>query len=780
MKRLVELLPTDDEIEFSKTLGRLNIDSRKIMGEDSFNQLKTYCKYEGCAMERAAGRATLNENTLMSNQGHVHATSNVSAGRESTVIQDSSASTTDKYNQKTAAKVSAGMESTVIQDSSASTMITTNLHAVNLVQNGQTDVGRFTHNFKKDWANPKWQTPCGLGRHNHELVACRDFFSLTPQQRRDQTKGKVCWTCFSPRQECVKVVKTHYGKMKVMCSNYQRVKPLICKDCSVHVQENNMNVPPLNVMFCSHQNHLKPSENELSKLLKEYFPTLDVPNVCSTSIDHLSASSASSMKAMSITPKTRSAMSGWGEDVTINSNSGQKSVNVSSLIVPEKTNPVIYIMQWFQIGESKCLCLFDTGANINMIDGRLAETEELQVISHVPTTLKVVGGSKLVTDYGTYKLNLGPTHAGKYHELTCHGMNSVTDLFPMVNLKEVNKEVKGFSPDLRHAVLPEFVGGSVVHLLLGLGNTATQPALLYTLPSGISVYQSPFTDIFGSNICYGGSHSSFNSSVISPGSNHTILHINTICNNGEYLSNLSDAGCNVKTVGTSEDQIFRANLDHSPGQLINHCFDRVGGNHYFHNDWDHYPGHLALNSESRVGENHYFHNDWDHYPGHLVLKSESQAYSQGWFSKGTLLEPGISEYKMLQRKFECCKAVNAKLESVDKEECILDVFLSKENIEDSRLVRSRSKSSSRSKSRSQLFQFLSVNCFGHNGQSSTPMVQELGHTEEVTCLSQTDQVLSPMVAWNKNKRMKVFNRRFQDQDAGDSMPNVCMGTQLNA
>ena len=204
-------------------------------------------------MERAAGRNT-NKNTLMSNQEHVHAATNLPAGRESTVIQDSSASTTDKYHKKTAPKVPAGRESTVIQDSSASTMTTTNVHAVNLVQKGKMDAVSFTQNFKKDWANPEFQTPCGLGRHNHELVACKNFFSLTPQQRRDQTKGKVCWTCFSPRQKCAKVVKTQSGIIKVRCCNYQRVKPLICKDCIMHVQKNNMNVPPLNVMFCPHQN----------------------------------------------------------------------------------------------------------------------------------------------------------------------------------------------------------------------------------------------------------------------------------------------------------------------------------------------------------------------------------------------------------------------------------------------------------------------------------------------------------------------------------------------
>ena len=171
-------------------------------------------------------------------------------------------------------------------------------------------------------------------------------------------------------------------------------------------------------------------------------------------------------------------------------------------------------------------------------------------------------------------------------------------------------------------------------------------------------------------------HSSFNSSRVSPCSNHAILHLNALRNDGEYLSNLSDAGCNVKTFGTSGDQIFRTDQDHSPGQFSNHCIDRGG--------------------------NHYFHNDWDHNPGHLVFKP---VYSQ-------------------------------------------DV---------SRLVKSRPKSSI----------LLSMNCLGHTEQSCTPMVDDLGHTEELACLGQTNQVVSPMVVQNKDKNMKVFNRKFQNQEAGD-------------
>ena len=53
-------------------------------------------------------------------------------------------------------------------------------------------------------------------------------------------------------------------------------------------------------------------------------------------------------------------------------------------------------------------------------------------------------------------------------------------------------------------VLPETVGGTEVHLLLGIKNTRIQPVLIRVLPSGMGVYLSPFKDVWGSRIIFAG------------------------------------------------------------------------------------------------------------------------------------------------------------------------------------------------------------------------------------------------------------------------------------
>ena len=49
-----------------------------------------------------------------------------------------------------------------------------------------------------------------------------------------------------------------------------------------------------------------------------------------------------------------------------------------------------------------------------------------EITSSHPTSLTVVGGGNLKTEYGSYRFNLGPGVSGEYHEISCIGMDSVT------------------------------------------------------------------------------------------------------------------------------------------------------------------------------------------------------------------------------------------------------------------------------------------------------------------------------------------------------------------
>ena len=98
------------------------------------------------------------------------------------------------------------------------------------------------------------------------------------------------------------------------------------------------------------------------------------------------------------------------------------------------------------------------------------------------------------------------------------GMDDVTSGFGSHDLTEICEEyVKNADGDEKNEVLPKHVGGSRVHLLLGIKNTNFYPVMIKKLPSGIAVYRSPFKDVYGLKIKFAGPHKSF--SDVSPISN---------------------------------------------------------------------------------------------------------------------------------------------------------------------------------------------------------------------------------------------------------------------
>jgi hypothetical protein len=76
-----------------------------------------------------------------------------------------------------------------------------------------------------------------------------------------------------------------------------------------------------------------------------------------------------------------------------------------------------------------------------------------------------------------------------------------------VELGPIIKEAQDSLPP--DTVFPQEIGGDEVKLLIGIKLTQLAPRLIATLPSGVSIFESKVTDVFGSNICFGGPHEVF-------------------------------------------------------------------------------------------------------------------------------------------------------------------------------------------------------------------------------------------------------------------------------
>ena len=93
-----------------------------------------------------------------------------------------------------------------------------------------------------------------------------------------------------------------------------------------------------------------------------------------------------------------------------------------------------------------------------------------------------------MTENGNFRFNLGPGDDEKYHKITAVGIRNVTVGFGQFDLKKIGQEFRATAnPAEMKYILPETVGGTKVHLLLGVKNTRTQPVLIRVLPSGIGV-----------------------------------------------------------------------------------------------------------------------------------------------------------------------------------------------------------------------------------------------------------------------------------------------------
>ena len=194
----------------------------------------------------------------------------------------------------------------------------------------------------------------------------------------------------------------------------------------------------------------------------------------------------------------------------IDSENGHRVLCEDKDICPESSESSIYLMQNLRVGDSNCLTFFDSGANTHLIDRQLARQEELQLTTSKAIALGVTGGGSIKTEYGSFRFNLGQGEDGKYHEITAVGMEKVTSGFGEYNLEEVIREYKEFASGCElEYVLAESVGGTKVHLLLGIKNTRIQPTLLKVLPSGVGVYLSPFKDIWDSRIIFAGPNKVF-------------------------------------------------------------------------------------------------------------------------------------------------------------------------------------------------------------------------------------------------------------------------------
>ena len=348
----------------------------------------------------------------------------------------------------------------------------------------------------KRWYPNGLKFPCPLDNHKHETVACTQFFGLCPKERFLRIeRRKVCWTCMKPKDVCVGPKCTHYKKVPEI---------LLCSGCAEFAETKGW--APMNIVYCKRMEHrgLRAPLEDIKKAWEKYLGKFE----CKTADPNIKITVNFTYQAHNVSCNRKRTNPGLAP--CIDSSSGAKVALIDDMIIPERDEDSFYMMQTLKIGSSTILAFLDSGSNAHLIDESIAEREGLLKTSERPTAISVVGGGNIKSSRSSYQFNLGPGEKGQFYEMNCIGMDAVTTRFQEYNLEKINQEFRAeYGPGSEHLILPKKIGGTKVHLLIGIKNVLLTPVLERVLDSGIAVYISPFTDIYGSNRIYAGPHATF-------------------------------------------------------------------------------------------------------------------------------------------------------------------------------------------------------------------------------------------------------------------------------
>jgi hypothetical protein len=344
----------------------------------------------------------------------------------------------------------------------------------------------------------RWSCPVE-GHEKHELAACFTFFNMTIAQRRTACRGQACWTCLARRDgegNCKN------GK----CSRLAETPAiLICQDCA---SSNRGGKAPLNVLMCGLDDHVKPSEKMIGEALEKWVPNFKVSGLGAPLVVTLSSVPASSL--CKAPPTKSSPPSNTVPTTSFNTSDGStREITMSDSIIMPAKEESFFIMQQLRINGEDVLTFFDTGANTHLVEGSLAENAGFTVLDDRCVSIGVVGGSKIWSEYGQYACVLGPDCNGQFHHIECQGLERITSFVPEFNLSKIMPQAASTFPNGNRLFYPKVVGGDRVKLLLGIKSSSLVPKLHFSLPNGLGIYISSLIDIYGSNICYGGTHEVF-------------------------------------------------------------------------------------------------------------------------------------------------------------------------------------------------------------------------------------------------------------------------------
>ena len=188
--------------------------------------------------------------------------------------------------------------------------------------------------------------------------------------------------------------------------------------------------------------------------------------------------------------------------------------NDEIFVEPEVKDSPVYLLQYIEgkNGE-KLLTFFDSGCYSAGLSDRAYAALDTVTTREGPTTLQVAGGAKILLPHGDEQFWLELcSDKGQKSFATLRGlrMSEISCKFPTWPLTEAYNELILEYTKLNTGIIPpkveEEIGGQTVDLMIGIKYAKYYPKLLFTLPSGLSLYQSKLKGYGGFQGVLGGPH----------------------------------------------------------------------------------------------------------------------------------------------------------------------------------------------------------------------------------------------------------------------------------
>ena len=317
-----------------------------------------------------------------------------------------------------------------------------------------------------------------FGRNVIQYFSCKAaFVDITPKERLKSflTKG-LCYQCLAPGAPV--------GKGKH--SDASCYDKFVCKNKS-----HNKYPRKLHVLLCEEHKNDASNVELLEKYKRENIYNLKTP-----------VPQFSKQMKLSFVCNTRSKT---------------EALSNRRLDPSEVVDSSVYILQTIAVENQKLNIFFDSGCG-DLVSkkeaiSKLEEVGKAALVIPGPIALGGIGNLKTESSHGIYKVELAMAD-GNSAIMSGVCLDRVTSKFPTYPLNgkvqaDIVESYKAAGYDIENLPkLPESVGGET-DLIIGIKYLKYFPEVVFRLPSGLTIYESPFLSIDGTRGVVGGPHQVF-------------------------------------------------------------------------------------------------------------------------------------------------------------------------------------------------------------------------------------------------------------------------------